>query len=434
MSIDKKIAELLGESTLMGEEQLDELSKGTLGSYTKAAAGSIAVNAHKAGSGDNKAFAKVGKRLAGVNKATSKLAKEDCEEDDDYDSDMDDDENEIDEAIKGWKNAHNDLSKIRSQKSSDSKSVALHRLKNDGNESGMHDARKAFGSEAEARKHHENMVQLNPGKKIRHNLYIDGKVVDKLHEKFDDYELDVDMSEDIDALVNGENLTEEFKTKAATIFEAAVISRVKSEVAILEEKFDERLEQEVDEIKEGLVEKVDGYLNYVVEQWMQENEIALENGLKNEILESFISGMKGLFEQHYIEIPEEKSNILEQMQQQINNTELMLNVQLENNIMLSKELTEMKRAALTSELIEGMTHIDAEKFTALSEELAFDDEYSFKHKLQTIKENYFGKKQHAVINESVKPLVTDEVPVTLTEEKSVNPVMARYLRAFNGTK
>lgn len=246
-------------------------------------------------------------------------------------------------------------------------------------------------------------------------------------------ELKIDVSEDVAALVNGEELTEEFKTKAATIFEAAVVTRVKSELAKLEEQFDTRLQEEVEEIKEGLIEKVDGYLNYVVEQWMSENELALENGMKNEILESFVEGMKGLFEQHYIDIPEEKYDVLGDLQEQIQTAESMLNEQLEANITLSKELNEMKRASATAEVSAGMVATDAEKFAALAEELIFEDVESFKQKLHTIKENYFGKKQ-IVVAESLNSVVTDEVPTQLNEEVNVSPTMARYLRAFNGTK
>ena len=125
------------------------------------------------------------------------------------------------------------------------------------------------------------------------------------------------FKEDIDALVSGEELTEEFKQKAATIFEAAVLTRVKQEVARLDEAYQVQLDERVEEIKEGLVEKVDGYLDYVVEQWMKDNEIALESGMKSEILEGFVSGLKGLFEQHYIEVPEEKFDVLGSMQEQI---------------------------------------------------------------------------------------------------------------------
>ena len=243
------------------------------------------------------------------------------------------------------------------------------------------------------------------------------------------------VKEDVDALVNGEDLSEEFKTKAATIFEAAVVTRVKQEVAKLEEQYDSQLQEEVESIAEGLIEKVDGYLNYVVEQWMSDNELALENGMKNEILESFVMGMKGLFEQHYIDVPEEKYDVLGDLQEQLDEVGSKLDEQLEANVALAQEINEMKRAIAISEATDGMVDTDAEKFNALAEELAFEDVDSFKEKLQTIKENYFGKKTSTTIVESV---VTDE-PVQLTEEvKSVDnnlsPEMARYLRAFNGVK
>lgn len=242
-------------------------------------------------------------------------------------------------------------------------------------------------------------------------------------------ELKVDVSEDVAALINGEELSEEFKTKAATIFEAAVVTRVKQEIAKLEEEFDSKLAEQVETIKEGMVEKVDGYLNYVVEQWMTDNELALENGMKAEIMESFVSGMKGLFEQHYIEVPEEKFDVLADLQEEAEFTKAKLDEQLAANVELTKKINEMTRTSTIAEASSGMADTDVEKFNALAEELSFEDIESFKTKLQTIKENYFGKKSTVV--ESV---VTDE-PVQLTEDvKAVDPVMAHYLRALGSNK
>jgi cell division protein FtsB len=238
------------------------------------------------------------------------------------------------------------------------------------------------------------------------------------------------VKEDVDALVNGEELSEEFKAKAATIFEAAVVTRVKQEVARLEEQYDSQLAEQVESIKEGLIEKVDGYLNYVVEQWISDNELALESGMKNEILESFIEGMKGLFEQHYIEVPEEKFDVLGDLQEQVEVVEAKLNEQLESNVVLTKEINEMKRSTAISDFAVDMADTDAEKFRGLAEELAFEDVESFKTKLQTIKENYFGKKQTTV----VESIVTD-TPVQLNEDApTVTGPMAHYLRALNGNK
>ena len=240
-------------------------------------------------------------------------------------------------------------------------------------------------------------------------------------------ELKVDVSEDVAALVNGEELTEEFKTKAATIFEAAVVTRVKQEVAKIEEKFEAQLAEQVETLKEGMVEKVDGYLNYVVEQWMTDNELALENGMKTEILESFVSGMKGLFEQHYIDVPEEKFDVVGDLQEQVDAVTAKLDEQLATNVELTKKINEMTRASAIAEATDGMADTDVEKFNALAEELSFEDVESFKTKLQTIKENYFGKKSTPI----VESIVTDQ-PVQLDEEKSVDPVMAGYLRALGG--
>lgn len=241
-------------------------------------------------------------------------------------------------------------------------------------------------------------------------------------------ELTVDVSEDVAALVSGEELSEEFKTKAATIFEAAVVTRVKAEVAKLEEQFEAQLAEQVETIKEGLVEKVDGYLNYVVEQWMTDNEIALENGMKNEILESFVQGMKGLFEQHYIDVPEEKFDVLGEMQEEVQSLKAKLDEQLAANVELNGKINEMTRETSIAESAKDLSDLDAEKFRGLAEELAYEDAESFKTKLETIKESYFGSKKSSV---SVQSVVTDgPVLEELTEEKRVDPVMAGYLRAL----
>ena len=246
-------------------------------------------------------------------------------------------------------------------------------------------------------------------------------------------DVSVDVSEDVNALFNGEDgLTEEFRQKAETIFEAAVLTRVKQEVARLDEAYQVQLDERVEEIKEGLVEKVDGYLDYVVEQWMKDNEIALESGMKSEILEGFVSGLKGLFEQHYIEVPEEKFDVLGSMQEQIAGLTTKLDEQVETNIELRNKLAYAQAEAVVRDLAEGLTDTDKDKFFTLVEELEFDGLGSFTKKAQTIRESYFTKK--APIQEAKPYVVTDE-PVVLAEEavrkQQVDPQMANYLNVLN---
>lgn len=243
-------------------------------------------------------------------------------------------------------------------------------------------------------------------------------------------EAQYDVSDDVAALVGGEDLTEEFKNKAATIFEAAIISRVKSEVAKLDEQFEVRLEEEVETIKEGLVEKVDGYLNFVVEQWMEKNELALESGIKSELTENFIRKLKDVFVESYIDVPEEKFDILGDMEVAIESLESKLNESVEIAVELTKELNQIKRASVITESSKGLADTDAEKFVALAEELSFEDSESFASKLQTIRESYFGTKQPRVTVESV---VTD-AHVPLTEEKTYSAAMSGYLKHIERTK
>lgn len=242
-------------------------------------------------------------------------------------------------------------------------------------------------------------------------------------------EITVDVTEDVAALTNGEDLSEEFKTKAATIFEAAVITRVKTEVTKLQEEFDNQLAEQVEEIKEGLVEKVDGYLNYVVEQWIAQNEIALESGMKSEILESFVEGMKGLFAEHYIEVPEEKFDVLGDMQEKLEQLETKLNETVATNVDLTKQINEQKRIASVVEATDGLADTDVEKFKGLAEELSYEDADSFKKKLQTIRENYFTNKSTTL----VESVVTDS-PVITEEFKAVDPSMKSYLSVLNSIK
>ena len=240
----------------------------------------------------------------------------------------------------------------------------------------------------------------------------------------------VNFKEDVEALINGEDLTEEFKAKAATIFEAAIITRVKQEVTRLEEEFEARLEEEAAKNQEGLVEKVDGYLNYIVEQWFTQNEIALESGMKSEILEGFVSGLKGLFEEHYIDVPEEKFDVLGALEEHNSELQAKLDEQVAANVELNKALNESTRGEIIDGALDGLTETDKEKFLGLAEELAFEDAESFAKKVQTIRENYFTNKASTL----VESVVTDTPIEMIAEEKAVDPSIKRYMSALNNIK
>ena len=201
----------------------------------------------------------------------------------------------------------------------------------------------------------------------------------------------VDVSEDVSALTEGEELSEEFKDKAATIFEAAVKSKLRSEVARIESAKTQEVAEEVEAVKAELTEKVDAYMNYVVEEWMKENEIAIERGLKGEIAEDFISGLKALFEEHYIDVPDEKYDILEAQSEKIDELESKINEQIEKSAELKKQNDKLIRESVFAEVSKDLADTEVEKFKSLAEEVEFSGEESFTEKLNQLKESYFPK-------------------------------------------
>ena len=212
----------------------------------------------------------------------------------------------------------------------------------------------------------------------------------------------INVKEDVDALVAGEDLSEEFKDKAATIFEAAVKSKIRSEVVRMEEGYAVALEEATETIKEELSEKVDDYLGYVVEEWMKENELAVERGLKGEIAEDFISGLKQLFEDHYIDVPDEKYDVLEAQSEKIAELEEKLNGIIEENVEKKKVVESLTREQITSEVSHDLAATEVEKFKSLTEDVDFVSEESFRAKLDTLKESYFpttGEQQSFVIDD-----------------------------------
>ena len=201
----------------------------------------------------------------------------------------------------------------------------------------------------------------------------------------------IDITADVEALVAGEDLSEEFMQKAATIFEAAVKSKTREEVTRIVEEQQLAIAEEVDEYKQSLAEKVDQYLDYVVEEWMKENELAIERGLKGEIAEDFISGLKQLFEDHYIDVPDEKYDVLEAQSEKIAELEEQLNSTMESNIQMNSANSELVREQVIAEVASDLTDTEVEKFASLVEDVDFGDEDGFRAKLDTLKENYFPK-------------------------------------------
>jgi SHS2 domain-containing protein len=223
---------------------------------------------------------------------------------------------------------------------------------------------------------------------------------DESVEYYDDDEMDevvemhiqnIDITADVEALMEGEDLSEEFKEKAAVIFEAAVKSKTREEVSRIMEEAQYAIAEEVDQYKTTLAEKVDQYLDYVVEEWMQENELAIERGLKGEIAEDFISGLKQLFEDHYIDVPDERYDILEAQSDRISELEGQLNSVMENNIQMNSVNSELVREQVILEVSSVLADTEFEKFKSLTEDVDFGDEDSFRHKLDTLKESYFPK-------------------------------------------
>ena len=201
----------------------------------------------------------------------------------------------------------------------------------------------------------------------------------------------INVKEDVEALVEGEELSEEFKEKAATIFEAAVKSKIRSEIERIVEQSKSEKDAEMESFKEEIAEKVDTYLNYVVEEWTKENELAIERGLKGEIAEDFISGLKQLFEDHYIDVPDEKYDILEAQSEKISELENKLNEAMQKNIDISESNSALVREQVIAEVSEDLADTEFEKFKSLVDDVEFSNEENFKEKLNTLKESYFPK-------------------------------------------
>ena len=237
---------------------------------------------------------------------------------------------------------------------------------------------------------------------------------------------EISIEEDVKALVEGEELSEEFKEKAKTILEAAVKGKVVQIKEVLTAEYDKRLIEEVEEIKGALNERVDSYLEYVADEWFTENQLAVESGLKEELTESFMTGLKGLFEEHYVSIPEEKYDVLESMVEKLDDMETKLNEQIEKNVSLNKRLGESQAEGIFDQVSEGLADTQKEKLASLSESVEFESESEYREKLVTLRESYFPGK--------VAP--TTAKTETLSEGMEATPEthsgsMAAYLKSMS---
>ena len=239
-----------------------------------------------------------------------------------------------------------------------------------------------------------------------------------------------DMDEDVNALLGGEELSEEFREKAKVVFEAALNSKVKEIQETLEAQYGAQLEEAREELKVSLVERVDAYLEYVCEEWMTENELAVEHGIKSEMTESFLSGMKELFEEHYVTIPEDKYDVLESMVEKLDDMETKLNEQIDKNIGLSRRLAESNAQDVLTQVSSGLAETQKEKLASLAESVEFESEDEYREKLETLKESYFSRSAPAAKTQS---------PQTLSEgvdstNAATSSTMETYLRSLGAFK
>jgi len=255
----------------------------------------------------------------------------------------------------------------------------------------------------------------------------------KVKEAVDQRVKSIDVSDDVNALVSGDDsLSEEFKTKAATIFEAAVKSKVKSEIERLESEYASELDEAKITVKEELTTKVDNYLNYVVEQWMADNELAIEKGIKGEIAEDFIGGLKQLFEDHYIDVPDEKYDILEAKEKELEEMKAKINEMTEKSIEDKKLIEGYTKDEIFESAVDGMADTEKEKMKSLVEDVAFENADAYSKKLSTIKESYFGHAAAPESTENVDTVNQDSNDGNIVSDMSDS--MSRYAAAISRGK
>ena len=263
------------------------------------------------------------------------------------------------------------------------------------------------------------------GKKME-ETEVEGEVVAEEEQVAEEQAPEINVEEDMNALFSGEELSEEFQNKAKTIFEAAINSKVAKIKEEIEEENEKKIVEEITEVKAALVERVDSYLEYVADEWLKDNKLSVEHGLKSEMTESFLSGMKQLFEEHYVSIPEDKYDVVENMVDKLDEMETKLNEQIERNVGLNKRLAESTADVIVSEVSEGLAATQKEKLASLAESVEFKSEESYREKLETLKESYFGQSVQKQTSETVLNEETQAVEYT--------GAMAQYMKALNSVK
>jgi hypothetical protein len=237
------------------------------------------------------------------------------------------------------------------------------------------------------------------------------------------------MDQDVGALLSGEDLSEEFKTKATTIFESAVIARSQSIMEEVEEALYEEFEVAVESVKEDLAKKLDDYINYMAEEWFKENQLAIEKGLRSEIVEDFIRGLKGLFEEHYIDIPEEKVDVVEELTSKVEQLETSVNEEISRNVEMKKQINEFKKTEAIHTVCEGLTQTQVEKLKSLAETVEFTTEEEFGRKLETLVDSYFQQTVKAPVSSALHEAV--EVEDEKKPVASADPAIAQYAQIIS---
>ncbi len=272
----------------------------------------------------------------------------------------------------------------------------------------------------------EESEEESPKKKEKKGEEDDDEDEDEEDDDEEEVKENFDIEEDVNALLEGEELSEEFQEKARTIFEAALRSKVYDIKESLEEQYSIALAEEVEEIKSILSERVDAYLEYVADEWIQENALVIEQGLKTEMTESFLQGMKGLFEEHYVSIPEDKYDVLESMVEKLDEMETKLNEQIDKNVSLNKRLAESVADGIFEQVSDGLADTQKDKLASLAESVEFESEEEYREKLETLKESYFPSR---VVSPSARTETLSEGLDATPETYSDS--MAAYLKTLS---